>query len=186
MKARVLWCMVAVAPLIAAGCATHDVVRPGDRTFDKETQPPGSAVAQSPPAAVVIPPPPQPVVVQPSQAPVVVQPPQAPVVVQPPPAPGQVVVVRPASPGTVAGSASHVVQADALEANEVRAQTIYANRIQAPEIRGTIHQSGGVKMDRSVNNLRAAMVSASVLYADTIKADRVIADHIYVREVDPR
>jgi hypothetical protein len=30
------------------------------------------------------------------------------------------------------------------------------------------------------------MVSASVLYADTIKANRVIADQIYVREVDRR
>jgi hypothetical protein len=41
-------------------------------------------------------------------------------------------------------------------------------------------------MDRSVNSLRAAMVSASVLYADTIKADWVIADQIYVRGVDRR
>jgi hypothetical protein len=125
---------VAVAALIAAGCSKHDVARPGDRTFDKETQPPGSAVAQSPPVAVVIPPPPQPVVVQPSQAPVVVQSPQAPVVVQPLPAPGQVVVVPPAPPGTVAGQ---VVQADALEANEVRAQTTESRppRSEAPFIR---------------------------------------------------
>ena len=103
MKARVLWCVVAITPLMAAGCATHEITRPGDRTFDKETRPPGSAVAQSPPAAVVIPPSPQPVVVQPSTAPVVVQPSQAPVVVQPPPASGQVVVVPPTSPVTMFG-----------------------------------------------------------------------------------
>ena len=74
MKARVLWCVLAVAPLVA-GCATQsDYVRPGDRTFGNETQPPGSAVTQAP-GTVVIPPPPQPVVVQSSPAPVVVSPP---------------------------------------------------------------------------------------------------------------
>jgi hypothetical protein len=179
MKARILWCAVVAAPLMA-GCATYDTTRPGDHTFDKETQTPGSAVAQYP-GPVVIPPPPQPapVVVQPSQGQVVVQ--QAPATV-----PGQAVVIPPGQTGTVSVPASQVIQADALEANEVRAQTIYANKIQSPEIRGTIHQSGGVKMDRSVTDMKAALVSASVLYADTIKADRVIADQIYVREVDRR
>jgi hypothetical protein len=164
MRARILWSMVVIVPLIAAGCATHDVVRPGDRTFSNES-----------PGPVVIPPPPAPqaVVVQPAPAPVVV-------------APGQSVVVQAAQPGTVVTTAPQVVQAGALEANEVRAQTIYANRIQAPEIRGTIHQSGGVQMDRSVANLKTSTVTASVVYADKIKADRVIADQIYVREVERR
>ena len=180
MKARVLWCVMAIAPLVA-GCATQsDYVRPGDRTFGNETQPPGSAVTQAP-STVVIPPPPQSVVVQPSQTPVVVSPGQS-VVVQPPQS-GQPVVVQ---SGTVTVPASPIVQADALEATEVRAQTIYANRIQSPEIRGTIHQSGGVRMDRSVTNLKMPTVTASVLYADTIKADRVIADQIYVRDVQRR
>jgi hypothetical protein len=181
MKARVLWCVLAVAPLVAAGCATQsDYVRPGDRTFGNETQPPGSAVTQAP-GAVVIPPPPQPVVVQPSPAPVVVAPGQS-VVVQPSPSVQPVVVQS----GTVMVPASQIVQADSLEATEVRAQTIYANRIQSNEIRGTIHQSGGVKMDRSVSNVKTQTLTASVLYADTIKADRVIADQIYVRQVERR
>ena len=145
MKARVLWCVLAIAPLVAAGCATA-----GNRTFGNETQPPGSAVTQAP-GAVVIPPPPQPVVVQSAPAPVVVSPGQS-VVVQPAPS-GQPVVVQ---SGTVTVPASQIVQADALEATEVRAQTIYANRIQSNEIRGTIHQSGGVKIDRSVANLKTS------------------------------
>jgi len=89
------------------------------------------------------------------------------------------------TPG-VAAASPQIVEAEALEATEVQAQTIYANRIQSPEVRGTIHQTGGVRMDRSVSDLKAATVTASVLYADTIKADRVIADQIYVREIDRR
>jgi hypothetical protein len=181
MKARVLWCLLGVAPLVAAGCATQsDYVRPGDRTFGTETQPPGSAVSQAP-GTVVIPPPPQSIVVQPSQAPVVVSPGQS-VVVQPAQS-GQPVVVQ---SGTVTVPASQIVQADDLEATEVRAHTIYANRIQSPQIRGTIYPSGGVRMDRTVANLKMQTVTASVLYADTIKADRVIADQIFVREVERR
>jgi hypothetical protein len=43
-----------------------------------------------------------------------------------------------------------------------------------------------VKLDGSVKDLKAPTVVASVLYADTIKAHKVIADHIYVREIDRR
>jgi hypothetical protein len=180
MKARILWSVIAIAPLVA-GCATQpDYVRPGDRTFDREAQPPGSAVSRAP-SAVVIPPPPRSVVVPPSQAPVVVAPGQS-VVVQAPQT-GQATVVQ---PGTVVVPASQIVQADSLEASEVRAQTIYANRIESPEIRGTIHRSGGVRMDPSVSNLKTQTLTASVLYADTIKADRVVADLIFVREVEGR
>ena len=175
MKARMLWCLVAAVPMIAAGCASHDGVRPGDRTFDKETQAPGSAVSQAP---VVVVPPAQPTVVQPSQAPVVVAPGQTVVV----PAPAGTVTV----PGAVTVPATQVVQADELQANEVRAQTIYANKIESPEVRGTIHQTGGVKFDHSPNDLKASMVTASVVYADTIKADRVIADQIYVKQMERR
>jgi len=169
MKARLLRCVVVAAPLIAAGCAMHDVARPGDRTFENETQP------------VVVAPPPQPVVVPPAPPQVVIPPGQA-VVVQPSQSSGTVVAGTPGV--TVAGS--QMVQADTLEANEVRAQTIYANRIQAPEISGTIHQTGGVRMDRTVSNLRVPTITAGVVYADTIRADRVIADQIYVRELERR
>src|SRR5262245_27048686 len=103
MRARVLWSMVAVVPLIAAGCATHDVGRPGDRTFSNDS-------SYGSPGPVVVPPPPAPqaVVVQPAPAPVVV-------------APGQSVVVQAAPSGTVVTTTPQVVQADSLEANEVRA-----------------------------------------------------------------
>src|SRR5262249_42064374 len=111
----VLWSTVAVVPLIAAGCSTSHVVRPGDRTFSNDS-------SYESPGPVVVAPPPQPVVVPPAPAPVVV-------------APGQAVVVQPAQPGTVVATAPQVVQADDLQANEVRAQTIYANKIQSPEIR---------------------------------------------------
>src|SRR5262245_24255001 len=110
MKARMLWCLVAAVPMIAAGCASSNGVRPGDRTFDKETQAPGSAVSQAP----VVVAPAQPTVVQPSQAPVVVAPGQTVVV----PAPAGTVTV----PGAVTVPATQVVQADELQANEVRAQ----------------------------------------------------------------
>ena len=103
-----------------------------------------------------------------------------PVVVQP----GQRVVVEAPQSPTVVVPGSQVVQADDIVANEVRAQTIYANRIKAPEIRGAIHPTGQVRIDRSVPDLRAPTVVASVLYADTIEAHRVIADHIFVRDLD--
>src|SRR5262249_50425164 len=108
-----------------------------------------------------------------SQAPVV----KAHVVVESPPPvviqPGQQVVVGAPQTQTVVTSNSQIVQADDLVANEVRAQTIYANKIRAPEIRGAIHQTGEVKIDHSVRDLKAPTVVASVIYADTITAHRV-------------
>src|SRR5262245_34207342 len=118
--------------------------------------------------AVVIQPSP-PVVVEPSPS-VVVQPAPSTVVV-----PGQTIVV----PG-------QTIQAEDLEANEVRAQTIYANKIRAPEVRGAIHQTGRVKIQGSASDLKAPVVTASVVYADTIKAHRVIADNIFVRDLERR
>lgn len=112
---------------------------------------------------------------------VVVQP-SPPVVIQP----GQQVVVQPPQSPTVVTSGSPVVQADDIRANEVRALTIYANKIRAPEIQGAIHPTGEVKIDRSVPDLRVPTVVASVLYADTIEAHRVVADHIFVRDLDRR
>ena len=111
---------------------------------------------------------------------VVIQPAQPPVVIQP----GQSVVVQPGPNATVVAPGPQTVQAEDLEANEVRAQTIYANKIEASEIRGSIHQTAKVKLDGSVRDLKAPTVVASVLYADTIKAHRVIADNIFVREIE--
>jgi hypothetical protein len=113
---------------------------------------------------------------------VVIQPAQPPVVIQP----GQSVVVQPGPNATVVAPGPQMVQAEDLEANEVRAQTIYANKIEASEIQGSIHQTAKVKLDGSVRDMRVPTVVASVLYADTIKAHRVVADHIFVRELERR
>jgi hypothetical protein len=112
---------------------------------------------------------------------VVIPSPQAPVVVEP----GQSVVVQPGSPATVVVP-GQTIQAEDLEANEVRAQTIYANKMRALEVRGAIHQTGKVKLEGAVSDLRAPTVVASVVYADTIKAHRVIADNIFVRDLERR
>jgi hypothetical protein len=71
-------------------------------------------------------------------------------------------------------------------ANEVRAHTIYANKIEAPVVQGTIYPTGEVRIDRSAVDVRAPAIVASILYADTIKAERVIADRIFVRELNRR
>ena len=104
-----------------------------------------------------------------------------PVVIQP----GQRVVVESPQSPTVMPS-SQVIQADDIVANEVRAQTIYANKIRAPEVQGAIHQTGQVRIDGSVPDLKAPTITASVIYADTIQAHRVIADNIFVRDLDRR
>jgi len=94
--------------------------------------------------------------------------------------PGSVVVVpgQPAATGTL--------QADEITAHQVRAATIYANRIEADEVNGSIHQTQGVKINDTRGNLRAPEVVASVIYADEIKANSVSADTIYVRELRKR
>lgn len=176
MSRRHVWraTILAVTPVLAlTGAARANHIRAG---FADETQPPGSVVIQQTPQTTT----------QPALPPVVVQ-------------PGQQVIVQPAQPGTVVTApgtlvtqptvvvqAPQMVQAEDLEANEVRAQTIYANKIEATDVQGTIHQTGTVKLDKSVRDLRAPTVVASLLYADTIKAHRVIADHIFVRDLQRR
>src|SRR6185503_5635785 len=96
------------------------------------------------------------VVVQPGQPSVTVQQGQPSVTVQPAPsAPSTVVVPAPSTPSTVVvpapsasvASAPATLQADEIKAHEVRAQTIYANKIESPSIQGTVHQSDTVKVD---------------------------------------
>jgi hypothetical protein len=166
MRPRIV-CALVVAPLIAGGCAGRSDYVTSRDNLGFGTGSTSSAVTYTPP---------QPVVVEP---PTVIQPP---VVVQP----GQQVVVAPSQPAAVVVPGTQVIQADDLEANEVRAQAIYANRIQATEIRGVVHQPAEVKIARSVADIKAATLVASVLYADTIKADRVIADHIFVGSLERR
>jgi hypothetical protein len=95
--------------------------------------------------------------------------------------PGTAVVV-PGQPAAVPGT----VQADEITAQQVRASTIYANKIEADQITGTVHQTRGVKINDTKGSLHAPEVVASVIYADEIKANSVSADTIYVRELRKR
>ena len=161
MKARTAWAtVVALMPVVAmAGGARADHINNG---FASEVRPPGSVVIHPAPATPL-----PPVVVQPGQPIIVQQPGQ--------PAPPAATVVQPPS---------RMLQVEDLEANEVRAHTIYANKIEAPEIQGAIHAGAKVHLDDSVPDLKTGTVTTSLLYADTIKAHRVIADHIFVRELE--
>jgi len=66
----------------------------------------------------------------------------------------------------------------------VSANTIHANKIEADEVRGAVHQTRGVKVRDSRGKIKAPEVVASVIYADEISANTVEADTIYVRELD--
>ena len=162
MKARNAWLtVVALMPALAVtGAARADHIANG---FASEVRPPGSVVIQPAPATPL-----PPVVVQPGQTIIVQQPGQQ------------------AALATVGQPAPRTIQAEDLEANEVRAHTIYANKIEASEIQGAIHPTAKVRLDSSVSDLKAATVVTSLLYADTIKAHRVIADHIFVRQLERR
>ena len=109
------------------------------------------------------------------------------------PAPGPPTVVPPAgtttvvpAPATGLAAVVQTLRADDIKSPRVRAQTIYANRIEANEIRGVIHQDTGLKVRNTNGAITGSEIVASVIYADTIKADIVIADHIYVRDVRRR
>jgi len=84
------------------------------------------------------------------------------------------------SPGVVPAT----LQADEIKANEVRAQTIYANKIKASQVQGMVHQTKGVKIKHAKGDIKVPQVQAGTIYADEIKADSVIADNIYVRDMD--
>jgi hypothetical protein len=121
------------------------------------------------------------VIVQPGQAPVVVQPSQpAPTVVVPQQPPTVVVPQQP--PTVVVPSAPATVQAGDIVAQEVRAQTIYANKIKSPVVQGTVHQSDTVKIKDTNGDIKLPTVTAGVIYADSIKANAVVADNIYVHD----
>jgi hypothetical protein len=95
----------------------------------------------------------------------------------PPPvaAPPAVLVPAPAPAQTL--------QVDEIEAGVVRANIIYANKLEADEVRGAVHQTRGLKVKDSQGKIKAPEVAASVIYADEISANTVVADAIYVREL---
>ena len=112
-------------------------------------------------------------------------------------APGATTVAPPAgtttaepapATGVTPGLAAVVVtlRAEDIKSPRVRAQTIYANRIEAKEIRGVIHQDSGLKVRDANGAIAGSEIVASVIYADEIKADVVIADNIYVRDIRRR
>lgn len=99
----------------------------------------------------------------------------------PPPVPSPV-----ASPPAVVvpvPSPTQTLQVDEIEAGVVRANIIYANRLEADEVRGAVHQTRGLKVNDSQGKIKAPDVAASVIYADEISANTVVADAIYVREL---
>jgi hypothetical protein len=104
-----------------------------------------------------------------------------------PPAGTTTVVPAPATVSTPAPAAViHTLRADDINSPRVRAQIIYANRIEANEIRGVIHQDKGLKVGNTNGAIKGNEIVASVIYADEIKADLVIADNIYVRNLRRR
>ena len=51
---------------------------------------------------------------------------------------------------------------------------------------GAVHQSKGIKVKNSEGKIEAPQVAAGVIYADEIKANTVMAETIYVRNLDRR
>lgn len=94
-----------------------------------------------------------------------------------------VIVPAPAAPQPTVPQTLH---ADEIQAQQVRADTIYANRIEADEIRGQIHQTKEVKIKDSRGKIKAPDVTASIIYADEISANSVVAQHVYVRDLRRR
>jgi hypothetical protein len=103
--------------------------------------------------------------------------------------PASTVIVTPGVPAVTSYAPAPVpqtLQAEEIKAHQVRAQTIYANKIEADDVQGAIHQTKGVKVRDSRGEIKAPYVGASVIYADEIKANSVVAEHIYVRELKRR
>lgn len=84
------------------------------------------------------------------------------------------------TPGVVPAS----LQADDIEAHQVRAQTIYANKIKASNVQGVVHQTKGVRIKHAKSDLKVPQVQAGTIHADVIQADTVVADNIYVRDME--
>jgi len=84
------------------------------------------------------------------------------------------------TPGLVA---QDVLQVAEIKAHQVRAHTIFANRIDTDQIEGMVHQTGGIQLRQAQSEIKAPAVTASVICADTISANMVIADSVYVRDL---
>ncbi len=91
--------------------------------------------------------------------------------------------VTPPMPEAPALIAPQTLQVEKIDANEVRARTIYANRIDTDQIKGLVYQTSGVDIHDARGEIKAPDVSASVIYADRINANSVVADAVYVRNL---
>lgn len=107
------------------------------------------------------------------------------------PAPGSVTVVPAPSTVTVVPAPGPAVatpqemRAEQIRATQVRANTIYANRIEADQVKGIVHHTAGVSVNPTTRGeITGPDVASSVIYADAISANSVVADHIYVRELE--
>src|SRR5262245_56203095 len=96
--------------------------------------------------------------------------------VTPAPETRQVTVVTPASTETLV--APETLQVDNIRAQQVRARTIDAN-----QVRGVIYQISGLQGLYGHGQVNVPDVAASVIYADTITANVVAADAVYVRDL---
>ena len=76
------------------------------------------------------------------------------------------------------------MHAEQIRAGVVRANTIYANRIEADRVQGVIHHTGSVKVNAPSGEIVGSDVATSVIYADSIAANSVLADNIYVRDLE--
>ena len=94
-------------------------------------------------------------------------------------------VPAPALVTTIPG-VMQTLKAEDIQTQRLRANTIYANRIKAGEIHGVIHQDTGLKVADTRGEIKAPEVVFSVIIADEIKANSVVADHIYVRDLRRR
>ena len=93
---------------------------------------------------------------------------------------------QPAAPPNPPPAASQTIHADHITAQRIRADTIYANRIDADDIQGQIHQSKDVKVGETRGEIKAPEVTASIIYAEQISANSIVAHNVYVRDLRRR
>ena len=93
------------------------------------------------------------------------------------------IALVPASANGPAVVVPETLQVDGITARQVRARAIYANRIDADHVEGVIHQISGLQNLFGHGQIQASDVTASVIYADTINANLVAADAVYVRDL---
>ena len=93
---------------------------------------------------------------------------------------------QPPAPPSAPPAPSQTLHADQITALQIRADTIYANKIEADNIQGQIHQTKDVKVGQTRGHIKAPEVIASVIYAEEISANSVVAQNVYVRELQRR